>query len=187
MDLYLFKGGYGGLSLVEGDAATLCLVVRRSALRKTGDWPKLLASIQQQTPHLAQRLQGALPLWDRPLAVSAIPYGYLAGGPNLPNLWRLGDQAACIPSFTGDGMSIALHSASLAAAMHLAGKSSNEYHQALKSHLHRGMLLATTLSRFMVTSFGRTFAPTALSIYPGAMQTIASLTRIPDKALIDPL
>ena len=181
MDLYLFKGGYGGLSLVEGDAATLCLVVRRAVLRKTGDWPKLLASVQQQTPHLAQRLASASPLWERPLAVSAIPYGYLAG---RPNLWCIGDQAACIPSFTGDGMSIALHSASLAAEMHLAGRSSNEYHRTLRTHLHRGMTLATTLSRLMVTSLGRNLAPAALSIYPSAMQSIASLTRIPDKALL---
>jgi flavin-dependent dehydrogenase len=180
----LFKGGYGGLSLVEGDAATLCLVVRRGVLHKIGDWPKLLASIQQQTPHLALRLSGASPLWERPLAVSAIPYGYLGGRPNLPNLWRLGDQAACIPSFTGDGMSIALHSASLAAEMHLAGQSSNEYHQTLRTHLHRGMTLATTLSRLMVTTLGRTLAPIALTFYPGAMQSIAGHTRIPDYALI---
>ena len=184
MDLYLFKGGYGGLSLVEGDAATLCLVVRRGVLHKIGDWPKLLASIQQQTPHLALRLSGASPLWERPLAVSAIPYGYLGGRPNLPNLWRLGYQAACIPSFTGDGMSIALHSASLAAEMHLAGQSSNEYHQTLRTHLHRGMTLATTLSRLMVTTLGRTLAPIALTFYPGAMQSIAGHTRIPDYALI---
>ncbi len=34
-------------------------------------------------------------------------------------MWALGDQAAVIPSFTGDGMSIALHSGCLAAAMYL--------------------------------------------------------------------
>ncbi len=58
------------------------------------------------SPHLDARLAGAEPCWARPLALAAIPYGRpaRADGP-----WRLGDQAAVIPSFSGDGMSIALH------------------------------------------------------------------------------
>jgi flavin-dependent dehydrogenase len=144
MELYLFPGGYGGISLVEGDHANLCLVIRRAALRKLGGWPELLASIQEENPHLAQRLSGASALWDRPLAVSSIPYGHLAGRPN--GLWCVGDQAACIPSFTGDGMSIALHSGALAAQMVLSGESAALYHQRLGTHLRRGMTLATFLS-----------------------------------------
>jgi len=181
MDLYLFPGGYGGLSLVEADAANMCLVVRRSVLRTTGGWPELLAAIQNGNPHLAQRLQGASPLWERPLAVSSIPYGYLAGQPN--GLWCIGDQAAVIPSFTGDGMSIALHSATLAAQMYLSGETARHYHRQLHAHLSRSMTLATALSRTMVSSFGRTLAPIALSMFPSAMNWIASSTRIPDKAL----
>jgi flavin-dependent dehydrogenase len=181
MELYLFPGGYGGLSLVEGDAANLCLVVRRSVLRNIGGWPELLAAIQRENPHIAQRLSRATPLWERPLAVSPIPYGYLAGQPN--GLWCVGDQAAVIPSFTGDGMSIALHSATLAAQMHLAGESAESYHRKLHAHLGRGMSLATILSRAMVTGFGRAMAPIGLAAFPGALRWIASSTRIPEKAL----
>lgn len=36
MDLFLFEGGYGGLSLVENGIANLCLVVRRSRLSPAG-------------------------------------------------------------------------------------------------------------------------------------------------------
>jgi len=181
MELYLFPGGYGGLSLVEGEAATMCLVVRRAVLRDLGGWSELLQVVQDQNPHIAQRLNGATPLWERPLAVSSIPYGHLAG--RSDGLWRIGDQAACIPSFTGDGMSIALHSASLAAEMYLAGQTADQYQQKLHAHLSRGMGLATALSRTMVSSIGRTLAPFGLSLFPSSMQWIADATRIPDRAL----
>ena len=183
MELYLFPGGYGGISLVEGDVANLCLVIRRANLRKLGGWPQLFRSIQERNPHLAQRLQNASTLWDRPLAVSSIPYGYLAG--RTHGLWSVGDQAACIPSFTGDGMSIALHSAALAAQMFLDGASADTYHRRLATQLRRGMSLATALSRTLVTPLGRTVAPVALSLYPGALAWIARSTRIPASA-IDP-
>jgi flavin-dependent dehydrogenase len=180
MELFLFKGGYGGLSLIEKGQANLCLVVKRTRLRKLGAWGDLFASILADLPHLAQRLNGATALWERPLAVSSIPYGYLAG---RAGLWCVGDQAAVIPSFTGDGMSIALHSASLAARMFLAGETSEQYHAMLSRHLSRNMRLSTTLSQLIVSSVGRALAPAALSLMPSSLRWIANATRIPVEEL----
>ena len=153
IELFLFRGGYGGLSLIEDDAANLCLVVRRVRLQSVGAWPALLASILDENPHLRQRLQNAQPLWPRPLAISSIPYGYLAAASE--GLWCLGDQAAVIPSFTGDGIAIALHSASLAAEIYLGAEAPLEYTRKLRTQLRPAMSIATTFSRFMVTSVGR--------------------------------
>ncbi len=182
MELFLFPGGYGGLSLVEGDAANLCLVVRRAVLRRLGGWTELLGGILDENPHLGQRLRGAKALWERPLAVSPIPYGYLAEG--VSSLWRVGDQAAVIPSFTGDGMSIALHSGALAAEMYLAGAGAEDYQRRLRAQLSRSMRLATLLSQGMVTGAGRALAPLCLSFFPHAMRWIAASTRIPEGALL---
>jgi flavin-dependent dehydrogenase len=182
IELFLFRGGYGGLSLVEGEAANFCFVVRRAVLRARGGWTELLAAIQSENPLIAGRLRGATALWERPLAVSAIPYGHLAGRPF--GLWCVGDQAAVIPSFTGDGMSIALHSGALAAQMFVAGQSADQYHQVLCAQLKRGVGLATWLSRAMVSGAGRMVAPLGLSLFPGAMSWIARLTRIPQGALL---
>ena len=178
MELFLFRGGYGGLSLVEGDAANLCLVVRRGELRRLGGWNELLASIRAHNEVLRERLEGAAALWDRPLAVTAIPYGHLAG--RSDGLWCVGDQAAVIPSFTGDGMSIALHSAAVAARMYLAGDSADAYHQRLRAQLKPGMGLATLLSRAMMSGVGRWVAPVGLAVFPGAIEWIARSTRIPE-------
>ena len=184
IEVFLFPGGYGGLSLIEGDVANLCLLVQGAHLRRLGGWSHLLASLLKQNQLLSQRLQGAKPLWRQPLAISAIPYGYLAGRPC--DLWCVGDQAAVIPSFTGDGMSIALHSAALASKMFLAGETPEQYNRRLHAQLRRGMNLATGLSRTMVTGAGRNLALCALSLFPNAIGWIASSTRIPAHSMIVP-
>lgn len=182
MSLYLFPGGYGGISLIENGIANLCLIVRRSVLRQLGGWPQLLAFILRGNRHLRTLLDGATALAHRPLAISPIPYGYLAG--DTHGLWCIGDQAAVIPSFTGDGISIALHSASLAAEMSLAGKSAADYTAALREQISRQMTFATWLSRAAVTRAGRAAAFAVLPLAPGLLRWIAASTRIPSSSLI---
>ena len=182
MDLFLFSGGYGGLSLVENDTANLCLVVRRSMLRKLSGWHDLLTTILAQNQHVRGLLDGAQPVWPRPLAISPIPYGYLAAEER--GVWCIGDQAAVIPSFTGDGISIALHSGALAAEIFLAGQSVASFNRVLRAQLSPSMTLATWLSRASVTASGSTSAFFVASLFPGAMQSIAASTRIPQHALI---
>ncbi len=181
MELFLFAGGYGGLSLIENDAANLCLVVRRARLREEGGWPGLLKNLKKENRHLGLRLQGATALWDRALAIFPIPYGYVASPAD--ELWRLGDQAAVISSFTGDGMSIALHSGALATRMFLAGSTAGEYQKELKRHLRRSMSLSTRLSQALVAGAGRTVAPYAVALFPNLMGWIAQSTRIPERVL----
>lgn len=140
-------GGYGGLQPVENGRANLCLLVPRGPC--SADLPRLLQALGRQCPLLAQRLQGAS--WDdaAPRCIFRVPYGYLHRPSELdpPGLWRLGDQAAVIPSFTGDGMAIALHSAALAAQELLAGASAAHYHQRLRRELRAQMAVARTLYR----------------------------------------
>ena len=183
MDLFLFDSGYGGLALIEDDVANLCLVIRSSRFRQLQGWHKVLASILNEIPSLNLRLNDGSPAWPKPLAVSPIPYGYLAR--QAPDdLWRLGDQIAVIPSFTGDGMSIAMHSAALAAEMCIAGKTAQAYARCLTGQLGPAMRLASVLSRAAVTSAGRMIAPVFLRCVPGAMRSIATATRIPERALL---
>ena len=113
VEVVLFRGGYAGLQMVEHGVANLCLLVDRG--RYESDWPTLLAALEREESHLARRLEGARQAWDRPLTIFRVPYGFLHAAADEPGLFRLGDQAAVIPSFCGDGMAIALHSAKLAA------------------------------------------------------------------------
>jgi menaquinone-9 beta-reductase len=182
MELFLFRDGYGGLSLVENEIANLCFVVRRRRLRQHGGWNQLLPAIRRELPQIDELLHSGTPCWDKPLAISPIPYGHLGGPAN--GIWRVGDQAAVIPSFTGDGISIALHTAELAAELFLNGSSPDSYLRSLESQLRPGMDFASRLSRAMVTPAARVFAPAALALVPGAMSWIAKRTRIPARALL---
>ena len=181
IELFLFRGGYGGLSLVEEEAANLCFVVRRATLNHAGGWTRVLAAIREENPYLRQRLQGAEALYPQPLAISPIPYGYMAA--QACGLWRVGDQASVIPSFTGDGMSIALHTAALATRMYLEGACTDEYIHIMHAQLRRPMRVATGISRAMVSGPGRSTAPAILTLFPRAMRWIAAATRIPDHAM----
>jgi menaquinone-9 beta-reductase len=182
MELFLFDGGYGGLSLVEDAVANLCFVIKRSAWRNQEGWNALLRSLLDANPGLRKRVAGAQPLWDRPLAIAPIPYGYLRRPSS--GLWCIGDQAAVIPSFTGDGMSIALHSGSLAAHRFLAGATADAYHHALATQLLHSMTLATWISRAMVSHSGRRLALLGTSLVPVALRWIAASTRVPAHALL---
>jgi menaquinone-9 beta-reductase len=182
MELFLFDGGYGGLSLIEDAVANLCFVIKRSAWRNSGGWDLALRSLLDANPGLSRRIAGAQPLWERPLAIAPIPYGYLRRPSSGP--WCVGDQAAVIPSFTGDGMSIAMHSASLAAQIYLAGGTADTYHEALAKQLFRSMTMATWISRAMVSQSGRRFALLGSTLLPVALRWIAASTRVPARSLL---
>lgn len=181
VELVLFPGGYAGLQPVENGAANLCLLVDERQLRQAGShWTGLLHHLQGHSPHLAKRLAGAAPLLDAPLAASSLPYGHMQR--NAPDgLWRIGDQAAVIPSFCGDGMSIALHSGALAAWHLLQGLSPDDYQRRLHHQLAARLWMATRLSQLLVA-----WPPAAhlARVFPALLSKIAWMTRVPDNALL---
>jgi flavin-dependent dehydrogenase len=185
VELHLFPGGYAGLEPVEaGDQANLCLVVRKRALNAAGrSWPSLLESLKTTCPSLSERLNGGHPSTDKALAIAAIPYGYVRA--HGDGLWRLGDQAAVIPSLAGEGMSIALHSARLAAEVLLAGGSSQTYQRALARDVGRQVGRATWLSRALVRDWTQALTIQMVRAHPKALSLAAAGTRIPRRALLN--
>jgi len=182
VELALFTGGYAGLAPVEGGRANLCLLVRRrrfAALAHT--WEALLAAIREESPHLDARLRGAEACSARPLALSSIPYGYVRR--RADGLFRLGDQAAVIPSFAGDGMAIALHSAALAAQAYLAGRDADSFQRRLARDVTPQVLLATGLSHGLVRRPTQVLLAALARLAPGLVTTIAARTRVSDAAL----
>ena len=90
----------------------------------------LLARVAAGSALAARLLAGARPVWDRPLAVAGVPYGFRQPAAGPAGLYRIGDQAAVIPSFTGEGVALALHSGLAAAAAILAGQDAAAFHAA---------------------------------------------------------
>jgi flavin-dependent dehydrogenase len=143
IELHLFGGGYAGIVLHENGSANLCLAVRKSLIGEAGANPvQLLARLAASHPHFALRLE---PGWreTRVDTIGAIPYGWSADTTE-PGLFRLGDQAAVIPSLAGEGIDIALASGIAAAQAWLAGgaEAAPAYQQALHRRAKAPLLWA---------------------------------------------
>jgi flavin-dependent dehydrogenase len=178
-ELALFAGGYAGLQPVEAGQAVLCVAVQRRAFQRAGGgWPGLLALIAEAAPCWADVLGGATPLLSRPLAVAGIPYGMLAGSGPSDGAFRLGDQAAVIPSLTGDGMAIALHSGIRAAQVWMSGGDAMAYQQGLARDLGSQMRLARLLHHVCMTGRAQPAVVLGAAWFPGLLRRAARGTRI---------
>jgi menaquinone-9 beta-reductase len=185
-ELTLYSGGYGGIQPVEDGVTNFCCVVQRRYFARAGlRWEGLLAKMQQDCPHLAMRLDGAEPPLDKPITITHIPYGYIRRETE-DGLYCIGDQAAVIPSFTGDGISIALHTARHAAAAYLAAEPAPVFQPKLRSAMLPLMRLAEVAADGLNNALARAVLPFCLRVWPGAMRVTARLTRVTQPAAVDP-
>jgi 2-polyprenyl-6-methoxyphenol hydroxylase-like FAD-dependent oxidoreductase len=111
LEMHLGRGCYVGLTRVEDDAVNACGLFRRQAIRDHGV-PLLLAYLRAAgLPSLARRLSCATADDESFCAVAALGFDRrFEGGHGI----FLGDAAAMIPPFTGNGMAMAFQSAELA-------------------------------------------------------------------------
>jgi menaquinone-9 beta-reductase len=181
--IFLFDGGYAGLERIEDNLINLCLVISKHHLALLlHSWEQLLGELMVQTPMLAERFDGAEPCWRKPLAIYGIPYGFVyRGKPSVSGLYRLGDQMAVIPSFFGNGMSIALHSAFSAVESYLHNDEAH-YHRRLARELYPKLFPAAWLSRMMVTPLMQPLLFKSCQAFPKLVKSAAINTRlaIPD-------
>jgi menaquinone-9 beta-reductase len=104
-DLYFFEGGYCGVQPIATNTVNACAMVR-------SDCATSLVQVFALHPRLAQRAAG----WQSVTqTVSTSPLVYREPQPVRENLIFVGDAAAFIDPFAGDGISIALRSGRLAA------------------------------------------------------------------------
>jgi flavin-dependent dehydrogenase len=188
IEVILFAGGYAGLQLVEGGLANLCLLVEADRFEALGkSWDALFTDLLATCPHLAQRLGDAKPVLERPLAIARVPYGFLhrPATDDHDGLFRLGDQAAVIPSFSGDGMAIAMHSGRLAARTYLGqGRAASLFHARLRRDVGGQVRLAEALYGASRSGLGRRALVAACRLWPGGLRVAAERTRVPLRARI---
>lgn len=176
VELYLFADAYAGLQMVGRETANLCLVVSEDRLNAAGSWGGLLDGLGRSSPELARRLDGAAG-WDKPLAVARTPYGFVHRARPGEFAFRLGDQMGVIPSFTGDGIAIALHTAALAAENLLHGEAAGGYHAAARQSLRGPVKLAAGLYRAAHSPLVQHAIMAAARWWPASLQSAASSTR----------
>lgn len=178
-----YDGGYAGLQCVENERVNLCLLVDQARFKALGGrWETLFAALVQE-PGLAL-LADAEALLARPLTISGVPYGYLYGARGGDDaLWRVGDQAAVIPSFCGDGMAMALHGARLAADLLADDAAPADFQRRLLGDVGGQVRLATRVQRLANSRAGRFALITGMAAVPGALALLARMTRVAPQAV----
>ena len=115
IELHLVARGYVGIALQEDGSANVCMAIRRSRLDAAGDPAALLRELAAEAPALADRLAFVGDGGGAGDAIANVPYGWRATA-GTAGRYRLGDQAAVIPSLAGEGIGIAVASGASAAA-----------------------------------------------------------------------
>lgn len=178
IELHLFDGGYGGLMLQEDGSANLCLAVRKDRLARAGGDPaQLIAEAGHENALLGERLAH----WAQSEtvdAIGAVPYGWRATTTE-PGIFRLGDQAAVIPSLAGEGNGIALASGVAAAEAFLSGKDAPTYQAGFARRTARPVTTARMLWEAGEQPRLAGLATSALRTLPVMAGLLARLTRIP--------
>ncbi|WP_126172701.1 NAD(P)/FAD-dependent oxidoreductase [Altericroceibacterium xinjiangense] len=179
IELHLFRGGYAGIMLQEDGSANVCLALRKSRLSDAGRDPSaLLADLARRHPHFADRLGED---WQdaRIDTIGAVPYGWIARGTE-PGVFRLGDQAAVIPSLAGEGIDIALASGTLAAGFWLRSGSAAapSFQRTFAARARRPLMAAAAAWSLAECPSRSRIAVAATRLAPGLLRTVMQRTRI---------
>ena len=128
ISLHNFKDGYCGFSKVEDDKFCLCYFMKASNLAKGGHAVEHAeAKVLSENPHLAALFSSAIKVNERPVTISQVSLSKKSAVEN--HVLLLGDAAGMISPLCGNGMSIAMRSAKIAAGQaesFLSGKISRQ-------------------------------------------------------------
>jgi len=146
VELFVYPGGYGGLCRVGGWSAgqdsnaivNFSFLVERNALPLLGrQWEQMREWLQRSNSRLRDFLADCEPVFQKPVSVATVPYGFLRDQALDENLFCIGDQLAVIPSLTGDGMAIALMSAKEVCQSLVQNESAFQFHKRMSSRLRK--------------------------------------------------
>lgn len=120
VDLHVFRGGYCGMSHVEGGVTNVCLLVSQTVFREAtqshdGSIGQFIDWMTQQNRYLRDWMAEACPVYDKWLSI-----GQVSLSPKTPvegDLLLAGDSTGMIAPLAGDGMAMALHGGKLAAQL----------------------------------------------------------------------
>lgn len=111
-EIFFFRGGYGGLSHIEGGVSNLCFILKADEVKRLhGNANRMITELLFRNARAGRCLAHAEPVGDW-LAVSIDRFGRKELRP-AANLFTVGDSAAFIDPFTGSGMLMALESSDI--------------------------------------------------------------------------
>jgi len=190
VELYFFEGGYLGIAPVEDGRFNVSALLRQKSFP---DKPKTIQgwidAACSRNSQLLHKLSNAVPITGTQAAVAPVQ---LSRKPLVWDLYpRVGDAGLMIPPLCGDGMSMALRSALVCAALadrYLSGDISldlwqRRYEQFIEQQL-KGPRQWGRLLQWMIDApvLPRLLVP-CVRFTPGLMQRLVKVTRLKDVPL----
>jgi flavin-dependent dehydrogenase len=177
VELYMFRGGYVGLNRVEDGRIGVCALLEGDA---RADW-ETLERRAEQIPLLRRRLASLGAPCGRVRGLARFGFGAQAVARKDRRtgsvLLFAGDAARMIPSFTGDGMAVALRSGRLAAEALCGPDPVTAYKSAYKSAFHVRFALAGALHGLFFQPSVFSFLAPLVGRSPRLVERLYTLTR----------
>lgn len=113
--LHNFEGGYCGVSKVEDDSINLCYITDYKAFKKFKNIEDFQQHVIFKNEHLKSIFGSSISVFDSPLTISQISFDQKL--PVEKHILMCGDSAGMIHPLCGNGMSMAIRSAQIAATL----------------------------------------------------------------------
>lgn len=175
----LFDGGQAFLHLVERDAASLCVIL--SGNPEPGErFPAIMHAMMARLPLLARRLDGAVPLVNRPRVLTGLPRPgfYRPEAETSRQVWRLGEQVARLPAGIGDGLALAMLGARMTVRGLLTGEAPSACYRRLMREGRAALRNSHWLDRHMPKDAAGRRALLRMAGVPGVVPLATRLIRI---------
>ena len=131
---------------IDAGTVNLCFVIGVTLFQTLGgSFAAALAYLRQLIPALDERLRGATPCWTAPASVAGCPTAICVGRVTVPMVSTGSATSSPIPSFTGEGIAIALRTARLAADAIMAGVPSRDFAATARREVRWPMRVAALL------------------------------------------
>ncbi len=193
-EIYSYRGGYGGLSSIEGGLSNLCFIVAARDVRRFHSDPAIVMDKVVKTNPRAACALADVRICSDWLSVALEGFGHKTPVP-LPGLLTVGDAAAFIDPFTGSGMLMAFESGELAATTicrHLKALATNagylaltrDYRSAFARKFDRRLRISGLLRRTAFVPFAAEAAILFFSLNDRLRRKLARATRSPDQTVV---
>jgi flavin-dependent dehydrogenase len=162
--LHNFKDGYCGISKIEDDKYCLCYLTKAENLKRSGNSiEQMEQTILSENAALKAIFESSQKLDDKPVSISQISFSSKTQIED--HTLMLGDAAGMITPLCGNGMSIAFHTAKLAAAgiaAFLSGdisraemekKYTEDWNANFRKRLRTGRMVQYFFGKKMLTNF----------------------------------
>lgn len=113
IELHNFENGYCGISNVENGITCMCYLTTSQNLKKYGSIENMEKMVLHKNPFLKKYFTNATFLYTKPVTIAQVNFSKKSLIEN--HILMCGDSAGLIAPLCGNGMSMALHAASLLA------------------------------------------------------------------------